>query len=278
MEVTLLGTGDTTGLPTVGCSCDTCGAARERGVDRSRFSVHVHNETTGESLLVDASPDFRQQFLTNDVALPDAAVITHIHFDHLHGLGNLFRLCDALPVYAAGDPDPALEGVGDDWASVAATVETDYDYLSALSVASVQPYRSFEAAGFEVTLVPVDHPPVACYGVVVEGDGATLAISGDTTYDLPARSTAAMAGADALVVDGIVHAGFCERHPRGGRHEDADGVPRTFASKHMTFTGARALAADLDVTDYRIVHVSHFVPPELAFASDIAVDGEILTP
>jgi phosphoribosyl 1,2-cyclic phosphate phosphodiesterase len=267
MEVTLLGTGDTTGTPTVDCGCDTCRAARERGVERSRFSVHVRNETTDESLLIDASPDFRQQFLAHDVALPDAAVITHVHFDHLHGLGNVFRLCDALPVYAAGDPDPTLEGV-----------ETDYDYLSALSVAPVEPYRSFEAAGFEVTLVPVDHPPVACYGVVVEGDGATLAISGDTTYDLPSRSKATMAGAHALVVDGIVHAGFCERHPRGGRHEDADGVPRTFASKHMTFEGARALADDLDVAEYRIVHASHFVPPDLAFASDVAVDGEVLTP
>ncbi len=69
MRVTLLGTGDTTGTPTVGCDCDTCLAARddeelraavrERGIDptggveRSRFSVAVENDTTGESLLVD---------------------------------------------------------------------------------------------------------------------------------------------------------------------------------------------------------------------------------
>ncbi|PSQ11275.1 ATP-binding protein, partial [Halobacteriales archaeon QS_7_69_60] len=72
MEVTLLGTGDTTGTPTPNCGCDTCRAARERGLERSRFSIHVFNERTGESLLVDASPDFRQQFLAHDVALPDA--------------------------------------------------------------------------------------------------------------------------------------------------------------------------------------------------------------
>src|SRR6056297_1665864 len=106
MEVTLLGTGDTTGTPTVGCSCDTCTEARERGVERTRFSVHVHNPRTGESLLVDASPDFRYQFLKNDVDLPDAAVISHVHFHHLDGLGNAYRLLDSLDVYAADETDP----------------------------------------------------------------------------------------------------------------------------------------------------------------------------
>ena len=59
MEVTLLGTGDTTGTPTPKCDCDTCARARDLGVERTRFSVHIRNERTGESLLVDASPDFR---------------------------------------------------------------------------------------------------------------------------------------------------------------------------------------------------------------------------
>lgn len=106
MRVTLLGTGDTTGTPTVGCDCDTCAAARERGVSRSRFSVHVANERTGESLLVDFSPDFRSQFLDNDVPLPDAGIVTHIHFDHLDGLGNVYRLVDGLPVHAPSETIP----------------------------------------------------------------------------------------------------------------------------------------------------------------------------
>ena len=109
MRVTLLGTGDTTGTPTVGCDCETCLAARERGIERTRFSVHVENERTGESLLVDFSPDFRHQFLTRDVPLPDEALVTHIHFDHLDGLGNAYRLFDDLPVYAADETDPATE-------------------------------------------------------------------------------------------------------------------------------------------------------------------------
>jgi len=118
MRVTLLGTGDTTGTPTPGCDCETCRTARERGVERTRFSVHVEDEASGDSLLVDVSPDFRSQFLREAVPLPDAAVVTHVHFDHLDGLGNAYRLFDDLPVYAADETDPVSgESVADTVAS-----------------------------------------------------------------------------------------------------------------------------------------------------------------
>jgi phosphoribosyl 1,2-cyclic phosphate phosphodiesterase len=272
MEVTLLGTGDTTGTPTVGCDCETCTAARARGVERTRSSIHVRNERTGESLLLDASPDFRYQFLREGLSAPDAAVITHIHFDHLDGLGNVFRLTRDLPVHAASQVDPVT---GE---SVAGTVRRQYDYLDALDVRGQAPMEPFVAAGFDVRLVPVDHPPLSCYGVVVKDreTGAKLSVSGDTTYDVPEASREALADPDLLIADGIVHADFCERHPRGGQHY-ADGVARTFGTKHMTFEGARALAADLDAGTLRVVHVSHFPLPSEAFGSDLAVDGEQFT-
>ena len=270
MEVTLLGTGDTTGTPTVGCDCATCVEARDRGVERTRFSVHVRNERTDETLLVDLSPDFRHQFLREGLAVPDAAVVTHIHYDHLHGAGNVFRLTRDLPVYAADETDPTTGR------SVAATVADQYDYLDALEVHGQATMEPFTVAGLECRLVPVDHPPLVCYGLAVEDPqtGAKLSISGDTTYGIPDESREALADPDLLVADGIVHADFCERHPRGGKHHDDDGVPRTFGTKHMTFEGARALGAELDADRLRIVHVSHFPPPDVAFGDALAVDGE----
>ncbi|MFC7176872.1 MBL fold metallo-hydrolase [Halosegnis marinus] len=268
MEVTLLGTGDTTGTPTPGCDCDTCTAARERGVERTRFSVHVRNEATGESLLVDASPDFRQQFLREGVALPDEILVTHIHFDHLDGVGNAYRLLSDVPVHAANETDPET---GE---SVAETVARKYDYLDAVSVVGHAPHTRFEACGFEVRLVPVVHPPLVCYGVVIEAEGAKLAITGDTNFAVPAESREAMRGADLLLADGIVPASLCEYHPLGGDHHDDEGVPRTFGTKHMTTEGAVALADELDAEDYRVVHVSHFPSPDEAFGDPLAVDGE----
>jgi phosphoribosyl 1,2-cyclic phosphate phosphodiesterase len=289
MQVTLLGTGDTTGTPTVGCECDTCQTARNPGqslreqareqgatitsgggIERSRFSVHIYNERTDESLLVDFSPDFRQQFLREELPLPDEAIITHIHFDHLDGLGNCFRLVDGLTVHAADVTDPETGK------SVAETVASDYHYLDQISVSPQTPFESFEACGLEITLVPVDHPPLDCYGLVIEDPetGAKLSLSGDTSYGLPDRTRDALAKPDLLLADGIVPAHLCEYHPMGGDHHDEDGIPRTFGTKHMTREGALALAEDVDATETRIVHIAHYYPVEEAFEQPLALDGE----
>jgi phosphoribosyl 1,2-cyclic phosphate phosphodiesterase len=270
MEVTLLGTGDTTGTPTPGCACETCAEARDRGVERTRFSVHVHNERLDRSLLVDASPDFRYQFLTHETPLPSEILVTHIHFDHLDGLGNAYRLLSDAPVHAADETDPET---GE---SVHETVARKYDYLDAVDPTPQTPFEPFRACGFDVTLVPVDHPPLVCYGARIEDPetGASLALSGDTSFGLPERSKDVLSDSDLLLADGIVPAHLSEYHPLGGRHEDAEGVPRTFGTKHMTVEGARSLAEELDASEYRIVHLSHFIPEDEAFDDDMAVDGE----
>ncbi|WP_135829759.1 MBL fold metallo-hydrolase [Halorussus halobius] len=270
MQVTLLGTGDTTGTPTPGCDCDTCAAAEERGIERSRFSVHVRNERTDECLLVDLSPDFRHQFLHRDVALPDEAIVTHVHFDHLDGLGNAYRLFDDLPVHAASERDPATDE------SVADTIRSKYDYLDRVTVHDRAPFEPFETCGFEVRLVPVDHPPLVCYGLAIENpeSGAKLALTGDTSYAVPEESRDVLADADLLLADAIVPAHLCDHHPLGGDHHDSSGVPRTFGTKHMTREGALSLADELNADETRLVHLSHFYPAEEAFEEPLAVDGE----
>ena len=270
MRVTLLGTGDTTGTPTVGCDCDTCARARELGVERSRFSVHVENTRTGECLLVDLSPDFRQQFLTWEAPLPDEAVVTHIHFDHLDGLGNAYRLFDDFPVHAASEVDPQT---GE---SVADTIRRKYDYLDRITVVDHAPFETFSVCGLDCTLVPVDHPPLVCYGLVVEEPetGAKLSLTGDTSYGIPDDSREVLADPDLLLADAIVPASLCEYHPLGGKHENEAGVPRTFGSKHMTREGALDLARELGAKKTRLVHTAHFYPADEAFEEPLAVDGE----
>jgi phosphoribosyl 1,2-cyclic phosphate phosphodiesterase len=270
MQVTLLGTGDTTGTPTVGCDCDTCEYARREGIERTRFSVHVRNDRTGEDLLLDFSPDFRHQFLREGLPAPDAGVVTHVHFDHLDGLGNCYRITDHLDVHAADETDPVT---GE---SVAETVRDDYSNLDRLAVHGHQPMEPFETCGFEVSLVPVEHPPLLCYGVVVEDPetGAKLALSGDTNYAVPETSREVLADPDLFLADAIVPAALCDYHPKGGDHFDDEGVSRTFGGKHMTREGALDLADDLDAAETRLVHAAHYYPVEEAFEEPLAVDGE----
>lgn len=286
--VTLLGTGSPLGTPVLGCSCPTCETARERGIERTRCAAHVRNGRTGESLLVDAGPDVRRQLAggtggADGRDLPDAVVITHVHFDHCAGLDDLTHYRDSLPVYAADAgltvPEPNAG------ASVAGVLRDRFRYAGTLSISDRAPYESFETCGFEVTLVPVNHGRIACYGVCIEDPttGAKLAITSDTSYAVSERSRAAFAEPDLLIAESLVPASVESEWPadRPGRksrptwdHRDPEGVPRSLRGSHLTHEGALALGRDLDATRVRLTHASHYYPPEQAFSDPMARDGE----
>ncbi|MBL8835995.1 MAG: MBL fold metallo-hydrolase [Alphaproteobacteria bacterium] len=87
MKVTVLGCGGSGGVPLIGCRCAVCCSADPRNT-RSRVSILVES-SAGTRILVDASPDLRQQFLANGITTVDAVILTHAHADHLHGIDDL---------------------------------------------------------------------------------------------------------------------------------------------------------------------------------------------
>src|ERR671939_329099 len=100
MKFTLLGTGTSTGVPSIGCECETCLSDDPRD-QRLRVSVLV--EHAGQTVLVDTSSDFRQQALRQRIKHLDAVLITHCHADHIFGLDDIRPLNfrhGALGVYA----------------------------------------------------------------------------------------------------------------------------------------------------------------------------------
>ena len=100
MKLTFLGTGTSTGVPSIGCECDTCISDDPRD---KRLRVSILVEHAGQSVLVDTSSDFRQQALRAGLRQLDAALITHCHADHIFGLDDIrplnFRY-GALGLYA----------------------------------------------------------------------------------------------------------------------------------------------------------------------------------
>ncbi len=100
MKLTFLGTGTSTGVPSIGCECETCVSEDPRD---KRLRVSIIIEHAGKSLLVDTSSDFRQQALRYGLKRLDGVLITHCHADHIFGLDDIrpmnFRF-GALGVFA----------------------------------------------------------------------------------------------------------------------------------------------------------------------------------
>ena len=86
LKITFLGTGTSSGVPMIACSCEVC-TSPDKKDKRLRSSILVQSKTT--TLVVDTTPDFRYQMLRADVKKLDAVIFTHAHKDHIAGLDDV---------------------------------------------------------------------------------------------------------------------------------------------------------------------------------------------
>ena len=96
IEITILGSGTSTGVPTIGCNCDVC-CSTDPHDKRLRCSSML--KINGYKYLVDCGPDFRQQALRSELTSIDALILTHNHFDHVAGIDDL-RFFKKFDLYA----------------------------------------------------------------------------------------------------------------------------------------------------------------------------------
>ncbi|MGA1994447.1 MAG: MBL fold metallo-hydrolase [Bryobacteraceae bacterium] len=110
LKITVLGSGTSVGVPTIGCHCDVCSSADPRD-NRLRPSILVSYE--GRNVVIDTGPDFRYQALRAGIERVDAILFTHAHADHIMGLDDVrpfnFRQRERIPIYATEPTMAAIQ-------------------------------------------------------------------------------------------------------------------------------------------------------------------------
>ena len=86
LDITILGSGTSTGVPLIGCDCEVCTSTNPKN-KRLRTSIKISSSTT--TVVIDTTPDFRYQMLRTNTTQIDAVVFTHPHRDHYAGLDDI---------------------------------------------------------------------------------------------------------------------------------------------------------------------------------------------
>lgn len=154
MKATFFGTGTSTGVPVIGCTCEVCTSSDPHD-KRLRASLLVEMGGDGPNILLDAGPDFRQQMLIGGKERIDAVLLTHLHYDHVGGLDDVRGVNHAVhkPVDVFGQ-EAAINAVKRNL--YYAFERRPYPGSPRLRLHKIDK-RKFTAAGVEVTPLPVMH-------------------------------------------------------------------------------------------------------------------------
>ena len=196
VTITVLGSGTSTGVPTIGCRCAVCTSQDPRD---SRLRPSVLLRYGGRNVLIDTTPDFRQQALRARLERLDAVLFTHSHADHIMGLDDVrpfnFRQRSSIPIYGAPE---ALE-----------TIHRAFEYIFAdrahdSSVPRLESHAldgsAFDLFGLEFLPIRLKHGRSLVYGYRFGGAAYLTDHSA-----IPEESLEQLHGLDVLFLDGLRH-------------------------------------------------------------------------
>jgi len=193
MRVTVLGCGPSTGVPVIGGNWGRCDPNDPRN-RRRRVSLLV--EIGRVVILIDTSPDLREQLLDAGATRIDAVVMTHAHADHLHGIDDLRSvnrlMRSAIPLY--GDAQTLAE-IANRFEYVLRPVDEPGRFYKPTLVPQ-EVVGPFEIRGISFLLFAQDHGFSTTLGLRIGG----FAYSTDVT-ELDDRAFAAIDGVELWIVD-----------------------------------------------------------------------------
>ena len=237
--LTVLGSGTSMGVPTIGCDCAVCTSADPRD-RRTRPSIMIRWDN--HTVLIDTTPDFREQAIREHIRRIDAILYTHGHADHILGLDDVRPLSfpritggGKIPLYATENTERVLRNV------FRYIFEADYKY-GGLAQVDLHPVNGpIELFGATFTPIVVMHGDVPIEGYRF-GSAAYL-----TDFSsVPEESLAQLKGLDILFLDALRH----HPHPTHSTVENSLKIVERLRPKRTFFT-----------------HISHDLPHEATNAS-----------
>ncbi|MCC8113746.1 MAG: MBL fold metallo-hydrolase [Bacteroidales bacterium] len=198
MKVTFLGTGTSTGVPQIGCSCPTC-TSPDPCDKRLRASALV--EVDGTRLLIDCGPDFRAQMLAIGAPQIDACLLTHIHYDHVGGLDDLRPFCarKAMPIFCQPKVAKAIRE-----RMPYCFAPNPYPGIPKIDLIEIEPFHTFQFKGIEIQPLLVMHALMPIVGFKI----SNFAYITDCKT-MPKETLEQLKGLDTLVINALRH----EEHP-----------------------------------------------------------------
>ena len=246
--LTVLGSGTSMGVPTIGCDCAVCRSSDPRD-RRTRPSVLL--EFADKVVLIDTTPDFRIQAIREHIRQLDAVLYTHSHADHILGIDDLRPLSfhhkpGKLPLYARPADAAFIRGM------FRYIFDADYKF-GGLAQVELRPIEGpLELFGARFKPVPVIHGDAEIYGYRF-GSAAYLT----DHSEVPETSLALLQNLDILFLDALRY----RPHPTHSTVENSLKIVERVKPKRAFFT-----------------HICHDLPHEATNASlpprvELAYDG-----
>ncbi|MGV6813933.1 MAG: MBL fold metallo-hydrolase [Phycisphaerales bacterium] len=212
MKLRFLGTGTSAGIPVIACDCQTCTSTDPRDTRTRTSSTIEFTDPEGieRVILIDTSPDFRQQALREDIRRIDAILYTHNHVDHTFGLDEVRRFNEVMnqpiEIYADAHTMEALTRVYQHIFEPHKNVQKSF--IAKLVPNIITPYEPLTLFGLTITPITLNHGKLPILGFRFdapwfgESDLLPLAYCTDVSQ-IPEATYEQLVGTKTLVLDAL---------------------------------------------------------------------------